>query len=60
MIMNLSVFGLGKLGSPMLAVFADAGFNVIAVDANPAYVDAINQRRAPVQETDLQDYLSRN
>ena len=51
MIMNLSVIGLGKLGSPMLAVFADAGFNVIGVDANPANVGAVNQYRATVQGT---------
>lgn len=58
--MNLSVIGLGKLGSPMLAVFVNAGFYVVGVDLNPEYVMAINAHRAPVQETDLQDYLDRN
>ncbi|MHC4646781.1 MAG: nucleotide sugar dehydrogenase [Planctomycetota bacterium] len=56
---TLCVIGLGKLGSPMLAVFAEAGFTAIGVDTNPAYVDAINAARAPVEETGLQDLLTR-
>jgi UDPglucose 6-dehydrogenase len=51
---RLSVIGLGKLGSPMAAVFASKGFDVIGVDLNQAFVDAINAGRAPVDEPDLQ------
>lgn len=54
---RLSVVGLGKLGSPMLAVFGAKGFEVVGVDLNAALVAAINEGRAPVQEPQLQDYL---
>jgi len=56
---RLSVIGLGKLGAPMAAVFGAKGFEVIGLDLNPAFVAAINDGRAPVQEPLLQDYLDR-
>lgn len=55
---KISVIGLGKLGSPMAAVYASKGFTVVGVDKNNVYVDALNQGRAPVEETDLQDLIS--
>jgi UDP-N-acetyl-D-mannosaminuronate dehydrogenase len=36
--LRLSVVGLGKLGVPMLAVFAGKGFDIVGVDLNPASV----------------------
>lgn len=51
---KLSVIGLGKLGAPMLAVFAHKGFDVIGLDVNSAYVEAIQAARAPVDEPGLQ------
>lgn len=56
---NLSIIGLGKLGSPMAAVFAVKGYNVIGVDKNQHYVDQINQGIAPVTEPELQDYITK-
>jgi UDPglucose 6-dehydrogenase len=56
---RLSVIGLGKLGAPMAAVFGAKGFEVIGLDLNPAFVAAINNGRAPVQEPLLQEYLDR-
>jgi len=58
--MTLSVVGLGKLGSPMLAVFAHKGFEVVGLDVNPAFVSAINEGRAPVEEPGLQEMIDRN
>jgi UDPglucose 6-dehydrogenase len=55
----LSVIGLGKLGSPFAAVMAAKGFNVIGVDKNPAFVRAINNGKAPVQEPLLQTFITR-
>jgi UDPglucose 6-dehydrogenase len=55
--LQLSVVGLGKLGAPMLAVFAHKGFEVIGVDLNPAFVSAVNAGRAPVPEPGLQDLI---
>jgi UDPglucose 6-dehydrogenase len=56
---RLSVIGLGKLGSPMAAVFATKGFTVVGLDYNAGFVDAINQGKAPVVEPQLQDHIDR-
>ena len=58
--MKVSIIGLGKLGSPMAAVYASKGFDVIGVDKNPAYVEAINEGRAPVDEPQLQEFIDAN
>lgn len=55
----LGVVGLGKLGSPMAAVFAEAGFNVIGGDINQDYVDTLNQGHPPIDETGLAETLKR-
>ena len=57
---NVSVIGLGKLGSPMVAVFARRGHHVVGVDVNPKYVEAIDSGRAPVFEPGLDQMLSDN
>ena len=57
---NISVIGLGKLGSSMAAAYASKGHKVIGVDLNQAYVDAVNKAQAPVLETDLQKYITEN
>jgi UDPglucose 6-dehydrogenase len=56
--MKISVVGLGKLGSPLAAVFAAKGFQVIGTDVNSAAVAAINAGRAPVEEPGLQDLIT--
>ena len=58
--MKISVIGLGKLGAPLAAVFASKGFPVIGTDLNPAFVNAINAGRAPVDEPNLQELISDN
>jgi UDPglucose 6-dehydrogenase len=56
----ISIIGLGKLGASMAAAMADRGFNVIGVDVSKIAVDNLNNRKAPIQETNLQDYIDRN
>jgi UDPglucose 6-dehydrogenase len=56
----ISIIGLGKLGASMAAAMADRGFHVIGVDVSKAAVDNLNAGKAPVQETNLQDYIDRN
>lgn len=56
---TLSVIGLGKLGSPMAAVFAAKGFNVIGLDYNTTFVEMLNMGKAPVQEPLLQDMIDK-
>lgn len=58
--MNLSIIGLGKLGAPMAAVLAHKGHNVIGVDLNPAYVEALREGRPPVNETGLEEMIRAN
>src|SRR5690348_2704342 len=58
--MNISVVGLGKLGAVLAAVLADRGHEVIGVDLNQAFVDAVNQGRAPVSEPGLSELVHRN
>jgi UDPglucose 6-dehydrogenase len=58
--MNLSIIGLGKLGSPMQAVMAHKGHAVIGVDSNPRVVEALNNGQAPVEEPGLQQMITAN
>jgi UDPglucose 6-dehydrogenase len=58
--MKLSIIGLGKLGSPMAAAMAHKGHTVVGVDVNPAYVTAIQEGRAPVNEPRLADLIQAN
>lgn len=57
---NISVFGLGKLGSPLAAVLAGAGHHVIGVDKNERFVAAINDAKAPVEEPGLPEAVAAN
>jgi UDPglucose 6-dehydrogenase len=56
--MKVSVVGLGKLGSPIMAVLAAKGCEVIGVDTNPILVQKINDHIAPVEEPLLQELLT--
>src|SRR5512141_3160803 len=58
--MKISIVGLGKLGSPMAAVMVHKGHSVVGVDVNPAYVAAIQEGRAPVNEPDLAAMIAAN
>jgi len=55
--MRLSVIGLGKLGACSAACFALKGFEVIGVDINKNFVDAINHGKAPISEPRLQESI---
>jgi len=58
--LNISVIGLGKLGSPMAAVLADKGHSVVGVDVNERFVKALQEGRGPVRETGLDELVARN
>lgn len=60
MIKKISVIGLGKLGASMAAVFAERGFEVIGVDVNQRSVELVNQGKAPIQETNLEEMIFAN
>lgn len=58
--MNISVIGLGKLGSVLAAVLAHKNHNVIGVDNNTEFVNLINRGQAPVEETGLAQLIAVN
>lgn len=58
--LTVSVVGLGKLGSPLAAVLASKGHTVIGLDANDAFVQAINAAAAPVSEPRLAEMIRAN
>ena len=47
---TVAVIGAGKMGLPLASQFATHGWSVIAVDINPAVVEAINAGRSHVDE----------
>jgi UDPglucose 6-dehydrogenase len=57
---TVTVVGLGKLGSPMVACLASKGYEVIGVDVDERKVSAIAEGRAPVYEPDLDELLAAN
>jgi GDP-mannose 6-dehydrogenase len=48
--MNVSVFGLGYVGSVSAASFAADGHTVVGVDVNPDKVASLNDGRSPIVE----------
>lgn len=58
--MKLSVFGLGKLGTPLAAVLASKGHEVIGVDLNEEYVHSINAGKSPVEEPGLAELIQKS
>src|SRR5262245_1500711 len=57
--MRVSVVGLGKLGSPLAAVLASKGHQVIGVDLNPRLVQLLASGKAPVHEPRLQELIDK-
>lgn len=58
--MKIAVIGLGKIGLPLAAQFADKGHEVIGVDINAETVATINAGQEPFPgEAHLADYLAR-
>src|SRR5436190_15733926 len=55
--MNVSIFGLGYVGSVSAASFAADGHHVIGVDVNPQKSAAVNAGRSPIVEPGLDDLL---
>ena len=56
---KVAVIGLGKLGSPMAAAVSARGVAVIGADLDSIKVEKINRGEAPVNETDLAEYIRR-
>ena len=58
---TIALFGLGKMGLPLAAVFADKGARVIGVDIDEKRVELINSGINPVkEEPGLEELVKRN
>jgi len=55
--MNVSVFGLGYVGSVSAASFAADGHTVVGVDVNPDKVASLNEARSPIVEKGLDELI---
>ena len=58
--MKVVVAGLGKLGLPMAAVFAQSGHEVVGVDPMQPVVDALNEGRVLIDEPGLPEMIAAN
>ena len=58
--MNVSVFGLGYVGSVSAASFAADGHTVVGVDVNPEKVASLNEGRSPIVEKGLETLIRDN
>jgi len=56
---KISIIGLGYIGLPTAAMFADSGLSVIGVDVSPSAVETINSGRAHIEEGDLDILVER-
>jgi len=50
---SISIVGLGKLGLPLAAVFADSGYKTFGIDINKSVVNSINEGVSPIIENGL-------
>jgi GDP-mannose 6-dehydrogenase len=57
--MNISIFGLGYVGTVCGGCLASEGHNIIGVDVNPAKVDGMNSGIAPIVEPKLPELFAR-
>jgi UDP-N-acetyl-D-mannosaminuronic acid dehydrogenase len=58
--LRLAVLGSGYVGLPTSALFAEAGFNVTAVDVKREIVEVVNRGLSPINEPELSELVKTN
>ena len=58
--LRLTVVGSGYVGLPTAVLFADVGFQVVAIDVKPDLVNDINGGVSPFKDPGLNELLARN
>jgi UDPglucose 6-dehydrogenase len=58
--LKIGVVGLGKLGLPLAAVFANSQFSVTGIDANSSHVNKLKMKQFESTEPELNHYLQKN
>jgi UDP-N-acetyl-D-mannosaminuronic acid dehydrogenase len=58
--LRVTILGCGYVGLPTAALFADAGFNVAAIDIKSSIVKSVNEGVSPIDEPGLNQLVSRN
>lgn len=58
--LRLAVLGAGYVGLPTAALFADAGFHVVALDLKLEVIKAVNNGVSSINEPGLSELISRN
>lgn len=56
---KIAVFGLGHIGLPTAALFANKGIEVIGVARNKEKIDLINEGKSPINEPGLNELVNR-
>ncbi len=56
---SIGVVGMGYVGLPMAALFADRGYEVIGADINAELVRLVNSGKSPIKEPGMQDLVAR-
>lgn len=56
---NISVIGLGYIGLPTAAIFADAGYDVLGIDVSENVVAMINQGEVHIEEVGLPEVVAK-
>ena len=54
---NITIFGLGHIGLPTAALFANKGISVIGVDINKNTVDSVNSGKSHISEHGLDEIV---
>lgn len=54
---TVTVFGLGHIGLPTAALFANSGLQVIGVDINKKTVEYVNKGKSPIMEPGLAELV---